>query len=96
MLTLPPSCALFVAVNTLLLHVQRGNAAYQVQQYREAHKAYSQALALNIEEPTLNAVLLCNRAAALHACEQYLEAIADCCVAAQLDDKYPRVLQVGT
>jgi DnaJ family protein C protein 7 len=73
---------------------QRGNAAYQAQQYRSALEAYSEALALNIQEPALNAVLLCNRAAALHACGQYLEAIADCCMAAQLDDKYPRVLQV--
>jgi DnaJ family protein C protein 7 len=78
-----------------VVHAQRGNAAYQAKQYREAHEAYSEALALNVEEPALNAVLLCNRAAALHACGQHLEAIADCCVAAQLDDKYPRVLQVG-
>ncbi|KAF6253925.1 hypothetical protein COO60DRAFT_1642782 [Scenedesmus sp. NREL 46B-D3] len=72
---------------------QRGNAAFQAQQYRQAHDAYSEALALNIQEPTLNAVLLCNRAAALHACGQYLDAIADCCLAAQLEDKYSRVLQ---
>lgn len=78
-----------------MLPFQRGNAAFQAQQYRQAHDAYSEALALNIQEPTLNAVLLCNRAAALHACGQYLDAIADCCLAAQLDDKYSRVLQVG-
>ena len=78
------------------LTLQRGNRHYQSQQYKDAHQSYSEALALNVEDPTFNAVLLCNRAAALHSMGQYLEAIADCCMAAKLDDKYPRVLQVGT
>ncbi|WIA14404.1 hypothetical protein OEZ85_002930 [Tetradesmus obliquus] len=85
--------AAYVEKKREVKQLQRGNAAYQAQQYRQALEAYSDALALNVEEPTLNAVLLCNRAAALHACGQYLEAIADCCMAAQLDGKYPRVLQ---
>lgn len=91
---LTPAPAPAALLLSLLLPFQRGNAAYQAQQYRQALEAYSDALALNVEEPTLNAVLLCNRAAALHACGQYLEAIADCCMAAQLNGKYPRVLQV--
>eukprot|EP00879_Flechtneria_rotunda_P025199 GHRR01026767.1.p1 GENE.GHRR01026767.1~~GHRR01026767.1.p1 ORF type:complete len:352 (+),score=132.55 GHRR01026767.1:740-1795(+) len=73
---------------------QHGNRYYQSQQCQHAQQAYTEALALAIEDPSFNAVLLCNRAAAHHSNGQYLDAIADCYMAAELDDKYPRVLQV--
>jgi hypothetical protein len=47
-----------------------------------------------VEDATFNAVLYCNRAAALQALGHHLDAVADCCVAAHLDGRYPRVLQV--
>jgi hypothetical protein len=50
---------------------------------------------LQVEDATFNAVLYCNRAAALQALGHHLDAVADCCVAAHLDGRYPRVLQVG-
>lgn len=74
--------------------IQRGNALYQSQKYKEACQAYTDALALKVDDDTFNAVLLCNRAAALHCTDQYIDALFDCCVAACLDDKYPRILQV--
>lgn len=76
--------------------MQRGNRCFQAQDYEGAAAAYSQALALGVPDANLSAVLLCNRAAAQHAAGQYLDAIADCCLAHQLDAKYPRALQVGS
>jgi tetratricopeptide (TPR) repeat protein len=74
--------------------LQKGNRCFQAQQYKAAADAYTQALALQADDASLNAVLLCNRAAALHSCGQHLEAIADCCLAEQLDPHSTRALQV--
>lgn len=74
--------------------LQQGNRHFQAQEYQQAAAAYSQALALGVDDTSLTAVLLCNRAASQHAAGQYLDAIADCCLAHQLDPKYPRALQV--
>lgn len=74
--------------------LQQGNRHFQAQEYKQAAAAYSQALSLGVDDAALAAVLLCNRAASQHAAGQYLDAIADCCLAHQLDPKYPRSLQV--
>jgi predicted TPR repeat methyltransferase len=75
--------------------VQRGNRSFQAQQYTAAAEAYTQALALGADDAGLNAVLLCNRAAAMHSAGHHLEAVADCCLAEQLDPRSTRALQVG-
>eukprot|EP00877_Chromochloris_zofingiensis_P007902 jgi/Chrzof1/3365/Cz12g22140.t1 len=74
-------------------HKQLGNRSYQAKQYKQAYKHYTEALQVKVEDATFNAVLYCNRAAALHSLGQYIDAIADCCIAAHLDATYPRVLQ---
>jgi DnaJ family protein C protein 7 len=76
--------------------LQQGNRHFQAQEYQQAAAAYSQALALGVDDAALAAVLLCNRAASQHAAGQYLDAIADCCLAHQFDSKYPRALQVSS
>jgi tetratricopeptide (TPR) repeat protein len=73
---------------------QQGNSAFQAGRYRQAHALYTQALELAPVAPSLQAVLYCNRAAALNAQGSHVEAIVDCCLAGQLDDSLPRVLQV--
>lgn len=73
--------------------LQNGNRSFQARQYQAAAEAYSEALALAADDAGLNAVLLCNRAAALHASGRHLEAIADCCLAEQLDGRSTRALQ---
>jgi tetratricopeptide (TPR) repeat protein len=73
---------------------QQGNSAFQAGRYRQAHALYTQALELALVTPSLQAVLYCNRAAALNAEGSYVEAIVDCCLAGQLDGSLPRVLQV--
>ncbi|KIZ04138.1 Chaperone protein dnaJ [Monoraphidium neglectum] len=72
---------------------QLGNRSYQGRQHRAAYRYYTEALQLKVEDATFNAVLYCNRAAALQALGHHLDAVADCCVAAHLDGRYPRVLQ---
>lgn len=73
---------------------QQGNSAFQAGRYRQAHALYTQALELALVTPSLQAVLYCNRAAALNAEGSYVEAIVDCCLAGELDGSLPRVLQV--
>lgn len=74
-----------------------GNVAFQAQRFEEAAQHYSRGLeALGGEQaraaaPSLAAVLHCNRAAAHQACGRYLEALADCFRAAELDASYTRV-----
>lgn len=80
----------------MLLPLQQGNRSFQAQNYQQAAAAYSEALALGVDDTSLTAVLLCNRAAAQHAAGQFLDAIADCCLAHQLDPKNPRALQVSS
>lgn len=72
---------------------QAGNKAFQQQRYQQALDEYSAALAASTDDPGVNAVLHCNRAAALHALGKYVEAVADCFVAAELDPGYMRVHQ---
>jgi Flp pilus assembly protein TadD len=73
---------------------QQGNRHFQAQEFKQAAAAYSQALGLSLEDTSLTAVLLCNRAAAQHAAGNFLDAITDCCMAQQLDPHNPRALQV--
>lgn len=72
---------------------QAGNAAFQAQRFDEAAAHYSAGLGSGAagDEPTLAAVLHCNRAAAHHACGRYLDALADCYRAEALDASYARV-----
>jgi tetratricopeptide (TPR) repeat protein len=89
-LNMPTSLSALLAWSTL----QQGNRHFQAQEYQQAAAAYSRALALRLDDASLTAVLLCNRAASQHAAGHYLDAIADCCLAHQLDPQYPRALQV--
>ncbi|PRW59069.1 Chaperone dnaJ isoform B [Chlorella sorokiniana] len=70
-----------------------GNSAFQAQRFEEAAAHYSAGLEAGAagDEPTLAAVLHCNRAAAHHACGRYLDALADCYRAETLDASYARV-----
>ena len=70
-----------------------GNAAFQAQRFEEAVQHYSAGLDAGAarEDAGLGAVLLCNRAAALHACGRFLDALADCWRAEALDAGYARV-----
>ncbi len=70
-----------------------GNSAFQAQRFEEAAAHYSAGLEAGaaVDEPTLAAVLHCNRAAAHHACGRYLDALADCYRAEALDACYARV-----
>ncbi|KAK9829321.1 hypothetical protein WJX72_005188 [[Myrmecia] bisecta] len=72
---------------------QVGNTAFQQQRYQPAADAYTAALELKLDDPAVNAVLYCNRAASLHALGKYVDAIADCFQAAALDPAYIRVYQ---
>eukprot|EP00775_Hariotina_reticulata_P003705 gene3705-3968_t len=85
--------AAYVEKKREVKQLQRGNRLYQAQHYQQALEAYSAALAISHSDRSFKAVVLCNRAAALHSCGQYLDAIADCCAAAELDCNYPRALQ---
>ena len=70
-----------------------GNSAFQAQRFEEAAAHYSAGLEAGAagDEPTLVAVLHCNRAAAHHACGRYLDALADCYRAEALDASYARL-----
>lgn len=96
LLLLVASAFLLLLFGYVVTALQQGNRHFQAQEYQQAAAAYSQALALGAGDNSLTAVLLCNRAATQHAAGQFLDAIADCCLAHQLDPKYPRALQVGS
>ena len=73
--------------------MQAGNTAFQQQRHQQAADEYSKAVDVSVEDPSFNAVLYGNRAAAHHALGRYVDAIADCFSAASLDPAYIRVLQ---
>lgn len=41
--------------------LQKGNRAYEAQQYKQAYKHWTEALQMKVEDAAMNAVLYCNR-----------------------------------
>ena len=72
---------------------QAGNAFFQQQRHQQSADEYNKAIEVKVEDKAFNAVLYCNRAAAYHAMNKYIDAIADCFTASALDASYVRVLQ---
>lgn len=68
-----------------------GNEAFQSGKYREAVAHYSNAIKQSIESRPFTAICLCNRAAALQALGEVMDAIADCNLAIALDEDYMKV-----
>ena len=70
-----------------------GNASYQKGKYKEAYDEYTKGINLKCGDKSFEAILHCNRAAALMAQKQYVHAAADCDAALALDPCYSRALQ---
>lgn len=65
---------------------------FQAGQFRAAHEQYSHLLALPVlkHNKLVLAVVRCNRAAAAKEIGRYREALLDCSVAIDLNDRYVR------
>ena len=69
-----------------------GNDEYKKGRYAKAYDEYSAGLKLDLSHDVYNAVLYCNRAAALSAMKLYAEAMADCSSALERKGgAYPKV-----
>jgi DnaJ-domain-containing protein 1 len=73
-------------------HKSAGNAAFRESKYSQAYQHYSAGLLVDSENNFMNAVLLCNRAAAASAMLQYKKAVADCTKALLLRPMYAKAL----
>lgn len=69
---------------------RRGNDLFSLKKFEQAADAYSRGLEARSGDAKLDAVLHCNRAAALSALGRHVDAVADCCAAEALDAAYLR------
>eukprot|EP01012_Entosiphon_sulcatum_P049696 TRINITY_DN68369_c0_g1_i1.p1 TRINITY_DN68369_c0_g1~~TRINITY_DN68369_c0_g1_i1.p1 ORF type:complete len:481 (-),score=91.28 TRINITY_DN68369_c0_g1_i1:145-1563(-) len=69
---------------------QTGNAQFANKQWAEAAETYSSALSIDPNNKRINAVLYCNRAAALKEQGLFKDAAKDCTTAIELDEKYTK------
>jgi tetratricopeptide (TPR) repeat protein len=70
-----------------------GNTEFRNVKYAKAYDAYSGALNLDPSHDSYNAILYCNRAAALMMLGLYTEAVADCDEALKRRSYYPKARQ---
>ena len=69
---------------------RRGNDLFALKKFEQAAASYSSGLEAKSGDDKLDAVLHCNRAAALSALGKHVDAVADCCAAEALDKGYLR------
>ena len=81
------------ALSKAQAHKAAGNSAYQKGNYKDAYAEYTKGIERNCSDRSFQAILHCNRAAALMAQKQYVHAAADCNAALSLDTRYSRALQ---
>lgn len=71
----------------------KGNNEFHAKRYEAALAQYSAGLAETFDDDGFRAILHANRAAALQAMRQYVDAVMDCCASNLLDGTYLRALQ---
>ena len=71
----------------------RGNQNFHAKSYDSALQAYTEALAIELEDTAFRAVLHANKAAALQAMGKFCDAVMECCVSRTYDEGYIRSLQ---
>ena len=71
----------------------KGNNEFHAKRYEAALAQYSAGLAEKFDDDGFRAILHANRAAALQATRQYVDAVMDCCASNLLDGTYLRALQ---
>ena len=74
-------------------HKVKGNNEFHAKRYEAALAQYSAGLAEKFDDDGFRAILHANRAAALQAMRQYVDAVMDCCASNLLDGTYLRALQ---
>ena len=74
-------------------HKVKGNNEFHAKRYEAALAQYSAGLAETFDDDGFRAILHANRAAALQAMRQYVDAVMDCCASNLLDGTYLRALQ---
>ena len=74
-------------------HKVKGNNEFHAKRYEAALAQYSAGLAEKFDDDGFRAILHANRAAALQATRQYVDAVMDCCASNLLDGTYLRALQ---
>ncbi|XP_076683511.1 tetratricopeptide repeat protein 2 [Andrena cerasifolii] len=83
---------LYKRAKQLKVKKAEGNIAYEREQYREAHKLYTEALAIDPQNTVLNAKLHFNKATAAAKLGMLNESVAECTEALKLDKDYLKAL----
>ncbi|KAG0176067.1 hypothetical protein DFQ28_000199 [Apophysomyces sp. BC1034] len=88
----------FVKARTLLRKArsleaekEKGNTAFKTNNLQEAYDAYTNALAIDDQNDTMNSKLYSNRAAVLQKLKRFSDALTDCNKAIELDPDFTKV-----